>query len=143
MPLGGYAYRSHRCFPQAGSLFELELDGTVVRKRTVTTIEMHQTVTIRRSVGATLAWCRACLTKVEMVSLEEAALLAGFSLRDICVRAGTDHLHLLETSDGALVCLSSLLNVASLGDGGLNSNGADALSLPTEPLAPGDAKENN
>lgn len=113
-----------------------------MRKRTVTTIEMHQIVTIRRLAGATLAWCPVCLKEVEVVSLEEVALLAGFSLRDICGSVGTDHLHFIETSDGGLICTSSLLNVASFGDGGLNSNGADALSLPAEHLAPSDAKEN-
>ena len=76
-----------------------------------------------------------------MVSLEEAAPLAGVSLRDICRRVGADHLHFVETSDGCLICTSSLLNVASFGDGGLNSNGADALSLPAEHLARR-AKEN-
>lgn len=101
-----------------------------MRKRTVTTIEMHQTVTIRRLAGAAFAWCPACLKEVEMVSLEEAAHLGGVSLRDICGRVGSDHLHFLETSDGGLVCISSLLNEFSLGDGGLNSDGADTLLLP-------------
>lgn len=70
-----------------------------------------------------------------MVSLEEAALLAGVSLRDICRRVGADHLHFVDTSDGGLVCTSSLLNVASLGDGGLHSDGAEVLSLPATDLS--------
>lgn len=106
-----------------------------MRKRTVTTIEMHQIVTIRRLAGATLAWCPVCLKEVEVVSLEEAALLAGFSLRDICGSVGTDHLHFIETSNGGLICTSSLLNVASLGDGALNSEGAELLSLPATDLS--------
>jgi hypothetical protein len=55
-----------------------------VRKRTVTTIEMHQIVIVRRPAGATIALCPACLKEVEMATLEEAALLAGVGLRDIC-----------------------------------------------------------
>ena len=81
-----------------------------MRKRTVTTIEMHQIVTVRRPVGATLAWCPVCLGEVEMVPLEEAALLVGVSLRDICRRVGADDIHVVETANSGLVCLNSLLS---------------------------------
>jgi hypothetical protein len=101
-----------------------------VRKRTVTTIETHQIVTIRRTRGAILLPCPECLKEVEMVSLEEAALLAGVSLRDICRRVGADHIHFFETADGGFVCTNSLLNKVSSGDGGLNSDGANTLLLP-------------
>ena len=107
----------------------------MVRKRTVTTIEMHQIDIVRRPAGAALAQCPACLKEVEMVSLEEAALLAGVSLRDICRRVGADHLHFIETAHGGLVCTDSLLNKVPLGDGGLNSDGADTLSLPPADLS--------
>ncbi len=70
-----------------------------------------------------------------MVTPEEAALLAGVSLRDICRRVSADHLHFVETADGGLVCTNSLLNKISLGDGGLNSGGADTLSLPAADLS--------
>lgn len=96
----------------------------------MTTIEVHQSVTVRRPAGAALAWCTACLKESEMVSLEKAAQLAGVRLRDICRRVGADHLHFVETSDGGLVCTNSLLNKVPLGDEGLNSDGADGLSLP-------------
>jgi len=88
----------------------------------VTTIEMHQIVIVRRPAGAAHAWCPACLKEAEMVPLEEAALLAGVSPRDICRRVGAGRVHLVETADGALVCTDSLLNMVSLGDGGLNSD---------------------
>ena len=110
-----------------------------MRKRTVTTIEMHQIVTVRRPAGAALAWCPACLKEVEMVSLEEAAILAGVSLRDICRRVGADHIHFVETADGDFVCTNSLLIMVSSGDGGLNSDGADALRLP--PADPSEAAD--
>jgi hypothetical protein len=113
-------------------------EGTVVRERTVTTIETHQIVTVRRPAGAAHALCPACLKEVEMVSLEEAALLAGVSLRDICRRVGADHLHFVETADGGLVCTNSLLNKASLGNGGLDSDGADTLLLPAPDLSDSD-----
>lgn len=80
-----------------------------MRKRTVTTIETHQVVVVKRPVGAALARCPACLKEVEMVHMEEAALLAGVSLRDIYRRIGAGRVHLVETADGALVCTNSLL----------------------------------
>lgn len=84
----------------------------------MTTIETHQIVTVRCPAGAFYAMCPVCLKDVEMVSLEGAALLAGVSLRDICRRVGSDHVHFVETADGGLICLPSLLNKISLGDGG-------------------------
>ena len=100
---------------------------------------MHQTVTVRRPAGAADFWCPACLKQIQMVSLEEAALLAGVGLRDICRRVGDGRIHLVETADGTLVCLASLLNEVSSGDGGPNSEGADMLSLP--PADPGDTAD--
>jgi len=106
-----------------------------VRKRTVTTIETHQIVTVRRPAGATLACCPACLNVVEMIHLQQAALLAGVSLLDICRRVVADDIHFVETANGGLVCLSSLYNKFSLGDGGLNSDGADTLPPPSTDLS--------
>lgn len=82
---------------------------TFLKKRTVTTIETHQIVLVRRPEGAAPAWCPACLKEVDTASIEQAALLTGISLRDICRRVGDDQLHFIETADGGLVCLPSLL----------------------------------
>ena len=84
-----------------------------MRKRTATTIETHQVVVVRRPAGVSLVQCPACLKEVEMVT-EEAALLAGVSLRDICRRVGDNHLHFVETAGEGLVCTNSLLNKATL-----------------------------
>jgi len=100
-----------------------------VRKRTVTTIETHQVVIVRRTEGAAVAGCPACLKDVKMVPLEEAALLSGVSLRDICRRVGDGDIHFVETAAGGLVCLPSLLNEVSFADGGLNSDGGDTRRL--------------
>ena len=110
-----------------------------MKKRTVTTIETHQVVVVRRPEGAADSWCPSCLKQVQMVSLEEAALLAGVGLRDICRRVGDGDIHLIETTGGALVCPTSLLTKAFFGDGGLNSDGADRLSLPA--ADPGNAAD--
>ena len=97
----------------------------------MTTIETHQVVIVRRPEGAADSWCPSCLKQVQMVSLEEAALLAGVSLRDICRRVGDGDIHMVETTCGALVCPASLLKRVALGDGGLNPDGAD---IPPSPL---------
>ena len=102
-----------------------------MRKKTVTTIETHQIIIVRRPGGAALDRCPACGKGVEMVPPEEAAVLAGVSLPDILGRVGDGRLHFVETADGGLVCLPSLLNKIALGDGGLNSDGADTPSLPS------------
>ena len=80
-----------------------------IKKRTVTTIETHQIVIVRWTGGVALAWCPSCLKEVEVVTLEEAAHLAGVSLRDICRRVGVDHIHLVETANAGFICLDSLL----------------------------------
>ena len=77
-----------------------------MRKRTVTTIETHQVVTVRVPAGASRHWCPACLKEVEMVSLEVAAQWAGVSLRDICRRVAANEIHLVATASGALICLN-------------------------------------
>jgi hypothetical protein len=106
-----------------------------VRKRTVTTIEMHQIVIVRRPGGAAHAWCPMCLKEVEMVSPEEAALLVGVSLLDICRRVGDGDIHFVETANGGLICLNSLLNKVPLGDGRLNPDCADIQSSTSSDLS--------
>ena len=104
-----------------------------MKKRTVTTIETHQIVIVRRPEGATLAWCQSCLKEIEMVHLEEAALMAGVNLRDICRGVGDGAIHFVETANGGFVCLPSLLDNASFGDTGQHSDGADIeLSPPSD-----------
>ena len=63
-----------------------------MKKRTVTTIETHQIVIVRRPAGATLAQCPACGKEVEMVPLGDASLLNKGSLGD--GSAGADTLSL-------------------------------------------------
>lgn len=101
----------------------------------MTTIEMHQIVTVRRPAGAGLAWCPLCLMEVEMVSLEGAAQLADISLRDICRRVGDGDLHLVETAEGGLVCTNSLLNKFAVGGGELSAEDAGTRLLPAADLS--------
>jgi hypothetical protein len=106
-----------------------------VRKRTVTTVEMHEIVIVRRRAGVSLAQCSACLKEVEMVSLEQAAQLADISLRDICRRVGDGDIHLVETAEGGLVCTNSLLNKFALGGGELSTEDAGTRCQPAADLS--------
>ena len=90
-------------------------------KRTVTTIEMHEVVTVRRPVGAIFHWCPACSKEVELVPLEEAAQWAGTSLRDVCRRIAVNDIHVVETANGALICLNWIPNNVSSESGGRNA----------------------
>ena len=84
-----------------------------MRKRTVTTIEMSQIVILKRPDGAVVGWCPACLEDVELVTPEQVSLLTGVSLRDICHRVDTNDIHVVETVNGGLICLKSLLKRSS------------------------------
>lgn len=79
----------------------------------MTTIEMHQIVTVRRTAGASRAWCPVCLQEVEMVPLAEAALLLGVSLRDTCRRVGDDSFHFVETPVRLLAALLLIRQVSA------------------------------
>lgn len=80
-----------------------------MRKRTVTTIETHQIVTVRRPVGATLALCPVCLKEIEMITPEVAAALARVTVRSIYAGVEAGGVHFLETPDGRLLlCADSL-----------------------------------
>ena len=106
-----------------------------MKKRTVTTIEMHQIVIVRRPEVVTLSRCPVCLKDVEMVSLEEASMLAGVDPLDICHRITEDDVHLAVTENGRLVCLDSLTKKAPLRDTGLNAVSADIPLLPAADLS--------
>jgi hypothetical protein len=83
--------------------------GAGVRKKTVTTIEMRQITIVKRPVVADGAWCSSCLENVELVTPRQAALLAGIGLLDLCRQVVADEIHVLETTNGAFICLNSLL----------------------------------
>ncbi len=103
-----------------------------MRKRTVTTIEMHQVITVKRHAGTSPGWCPVCLQEIEMVPLEGVALLAGVSFQDLCRQVAAGQIHFVESADGTRVCLSSFLNDGSLGDGDLNHDAPIAPSTPSE-----------
>ena len=81
----------------------------MTEKKTEITIETSETWIIRRPQHATEGWCSSCNARVELVTPEEAALLAGIGLRQIFRRIEQAQLHFLEPpAGGVLICLPSL-----------------------------------
>jgi hypothetical protein len=79
-------------------------------KRSRITIETRQLLAIRSPRGLVHAWCPACGEQVPMLRAEQAAALAGVSLRAICSQVDAGTLHFTEQTDGLLfICFNSLL----------------------------------
>lgn len=78
-------------------------------KKTRVTVETHQLLVVRRGNRIIEDWCTQCGRQVSMVTADEAAALAGVSLRTICRRVEAGKLHFKETGEGLLfICLNSL-----------------------------------
>ena len=78
-----------------------------MRTRTEITVERDTWVVVKRCRKT--AWCRSCSRQVEMLSLDEAAILARVSSRTIFHWAESGVVHSTETPDGLLViCPNSL-----------------------------------
>ena len=79
------------------------------KKKTKVTVETHQLIVVRRGARFAQEWCPPCDRQVNLVTADEAAAMAGVSLRAICRRVDLGELHFKETGDGLLfICLNSL-----------------------------------
>lgn len=77
------------------------------RKRTEITIEATRYFYISRPRVA-LCWCVGCAAQVEMVTVDEAAVLLGVTSRTVFRWAEASQLHSIETANGRLlICLNS------------------------------------
>ena len=83
------------------------------KKRTEVTIEVEEVIYAAGYHSRfTRAWCVACGAEAVMVTPEQAALIAGVSLRAInrWIKAG--RIHFIETRDGRLrVCVTRCLDL--------------------------------
>lgn len=78
------------------------------RKRIEITVETSLLV-IRRGSKQALVWCIECSAPVQLITPEEAAVLAGVSTRTVYRRVEREQLHFVETDSGRLlICLNSL-----------------------------------
>jgi hypothetical protein len=80
-----------------------------LRKRTEITVETDRVVIIRRH-RSNRTWCRQCGSEVDLISLGEAAVVAGLPEEAFLHGAQAKGWHVLEDGEGtSLVCLESLL----------------------------------
>ena len=92
------------------------------RKRTVRTVELtietDENVVLRgagrRSI---LMWCPDCQREVEVVTVEEAAEIAGISLRTIYSHVEVGAIHFFDDSGHTFVCAQTLSRRAGVGRG--------------------------
>ena len=79
-----------------------------MNRRTEITVETHRLLVIRRRRGSVRGWCGRCLAEVEMITPNEAALLASVSSRTIYRWIEEAKLHFSEELSGSLlVCVDS------------------------------------
>ncbi len=78
-------------------------------RKTQTTVETHEVMTLRSSMAATELHCNECGRVVRMLLPEEAAALSGASLRAVFRRIEKGELHFAESAGGQVyVCAISI-----------------------------------
>lgn len=78
------------------------------RKFTTITVEIERLLVINRC-RSLFSLCPACGDEVRLVTVEQAAVLARLTWREIYRRVEAGTLHFIETNDGQLlICLPSL-----------------------------------
>jgi hypothetical protein len=81
------------------------------RKKTEIIVERDQVLVIKRLNSQAAEWCDQCLKETRMVSVDEAAAVAGISERTVYRRVEDDLVHFTETTEGQLmICITSLLS---------------------------------
>jgi len=84
----------------------------VTKRKTRITFESERLLVIRQPTSRARRWCAACDAEVQVVTAEDAAMVADRSLAAICREIEAAQLHATATGDGLLlVCLNSLLKL--------------------------------
>ncbi|HEV8486246.1 MAG TPA: helix-turn-helix domain-containing protein [Blastocatellia bacterium] len=79
------------------------------RKRTEITIETDRIFVLSRRKVSLVSWCNECGQRTTMVTVDEAAAIAGVTSRTMYRWADAQKLHFTETADGVLmICRASL-----------------------------------
>ena len=79
------------------------------RRKIEITFEREEVFVVRRPTRPAAAWCAGCAAEVEMLTPEEAAVVAAVNARTIYRWTEAGLLHFAETADGLLlVCPASL-----------------------------------
>ena len=79
-----------------------------MKKRMEITVETDRVMLVN-SRKSPVIWCEACAASVRMLTVDEAAALAGASSRSVYRRVEAGQLHFAETVEGRLfICSNSL-----------------------------------
>ena len=82
------------------------------RKRTEITIETDRIFVLSRRKVSVVSWCGECRQRTTMVTVDDAATIAGVTSRTIYRWADAEKLHFTETADGVLmICRASLSEI--------------------------------
>ena len=76
------------------------------KRRVEITIETSRLV-VRRS-SQRLTWCARCATRVQSVTLQDAAALIGVETSSLCTQIEAGEYHFLEEARSGPICLNSL-----------------------------------
>jgi len=78
------------------------------RRRTEITIETDRTFYIS-SPRIVVSWCLGCSAQVNMITVDQAAVLCGVNSRTIFQWAEAGSIHVVETAEGRLfICPNSI-----------------------------------
>ena len=80
-----------------------------MKTRTEITVETERLVVVNRHPRT--AWCSNCLRYVEMLSIDDAAILARVNSRTIFHWAESGIVHSTETPEGLLLICPNSLNI--------------------------------
>ena len=79
------------------------------KRRTEIVVELDEVFVIRRRQTMAIAWCAGCGDRVQMLTPDQAATIAGLSSRLIYRWVEAGRIHFSETGEGhLLVCQNSL-----------------------------------
>jgi excisionase family DNA binding protein len=99
------------------TITETSLPGGSVRtrKRTEITIETERIVVLSRRKVSVVSWCYECGLRIKMVTVDEAAAMAGLSSRTVYRWIEAEKIHSIETSERLLlVCPRSLMSASGM-----------------------------
>lgn len=86
-----------------------EREPLAKRRRTEITIQTHETVVLHHADPSARAWCAKCRAARDFVLPEEAARIAGVTVRTIFHRIEENRLHYLESKEGLMrICFESI-----------------------------------
>jgi hypothetical protein len=83
-------------------------------KKTEIAIEIEELIRVVSHRQAARAWCPACGSEALMATPQQAAAIAGSSVRAVNRSVEANRVHFLETPEGLLlVCVNSLSSTSS------------------------------